>query len=126
RPTVSPPSETSSRAMTCLANATGWRKLADATSGPSRIWLGVIAAAASVAIAAIHGESRRDLHARWSYVQAWSKPSSSARRHLGPPSDQRVSGRMIAPNFTQALCRFGASVSGIGEEPPFLPLRGTH
>ena len=69
----------------------------------------VSAAAVSTGMADIHGESLRDLQARWSYVQAWSKPSSSARCHLQPPSLQRPSGRMTAPNLTLALCRLAVS-----------------
>jgi len=53
-----------------FANETEWRKFEDATSVPRRIRVVTTAAAASVGIAPNHGASRRERHARWSYVHA--------------------------------------------------------
>jgi hypothetical protein len=48
-----------------------------------------VAAAVNVGIAPNHGESRSVRQARWSYVHACSKPSSSARRQSDCAAAQR-------------------------------------
>jgi hypothetical protein len=58
-----------------------------------------VAAAVNVGIAPNHGESRSVRQARWSYVHACSKPSSSARRQSDCAAAQRCSGRMTTPTF---------------------------
>jgi hypothetical protein len=55
------------------------------------------ATAVSVGIAPNQGASRSDRHARWSYVQAWSNPSASARRQIARAIGQRCSGRITTP-----------------------------
>src|SRR5207248_342279 len=83
-------------------NGTGCRATGDATNVPSRMRDVTIAAAVRVGTAENHGPSTRFLHPRWSYVQAWSKPYSSAARHLGSAAHQRSSGRMTMPTRTMA------------------------
>ena len=101
----------SSNATTSLAKGTGWRKLGEATRVPSRMRSVARAAAVSVGTAANQGESRNDRQARWSYVQAWSNPSASARRHNSCACGHRCSGRMTTPNritgtiFAMPRCR---------------------
>ena len=65
---------------------------------PSLIVFVTSAAAVSVGVVPYQGESCRPLQVRWSYVQAWSKPSSSARRHNRAASFHRYSGRIVIPN----------------------------
>jgi hypothetical protein len=68
------PPDITSRVISSLDNGTGWRKLGEETKVPNRTVSVFSAAATRVGIVAIHGESARLRHAKWSRVQAWSKP----------------------------------------------------
>ena len=108
-PSVSRPPEMSSSVTSSVAKGTGWRKFGDATSGPRRIRSVALAAAVSVGTAPNHVESRSERQARWSYVHAWSNPSSSARRHERCASAQGSSGRITTPSRIPAPTAAGSA-----------------
>ena len=108
----------SSNVTTSLAKGTGWRKLGETTRVPSRMRSVARAAAVSAGTAANQGESRSDRQARWSYVQAWSNPSASARRHNACACGHRCSGRMTTPNrITGTLFAGRGAVGRLGAVP---------
>jgi hypothetical protein len=97
RPHTSRPWEMSSSVIISLAKVTGCRYSGVATRVPRPMREVTVAAAVRVGTQPNHGSSRSHRHMRWSWVQAWSKPNSSALRQCSRATGQRCSGRMTMP-----------------------------